>query len=65
MQNKWNFNQFCLKNFAYAAFLRLPVTVGVSCGADFGERSCPIGLNGDARICGSNTTNPALKITLC
>jgi len=28
------------------------------------ERSCPTGLNGDARIRGSKTTDPALKFTL-
>ncbi len=45
--------------------IKCAITVVACCGADFGERSCPRGLNGDARIRGWRPTNPALKYALC
>nr|WP_319997562.1 hypothetical protein [uncultured Draconibacterium sp.] len=41
------------------------LTVGACCGADFGERSCPAGLNDDARIRGWHTTKPRYAIWHC
>lgn len=43
----------------------LHLTVGVCCGADFGERQRPVGRDVHARIRGSKTPDPALKFTLC
>jgi len=43
----------------------LPLTAGVSCGADFGEGQRLVGCDVHARIRSSKTTNSALKFTPC